>query len=57
MYDSYDDTYAELAAEAAAERRRAARMHHWCDVCHGKTGPGSPCAIEEDEPEAEECDQ
>lgn len=27
------------------------RRSHWCETCHGHTGPGSPCA--EDEPEHE----
>jgi hypothetical protein len=49
--DSYEDAEAaDLRAEAAAQRRRNA--HHFCDVCHGFTGPGSPCAP--DEPEEDE---
>lgn len=46
----YDDQ--DLIAEARAERRRNA--YHWCSVCHGHTGAGSPCAEEpEEEPEEE----
>lgn len=56
----YDDEYADddLKREAMDERR--ARYFHWCDVCHGHTGPGSPCAPEpeeEEEPEPEESDE
>jgi hypothetical protein len=32
------------------------RRPHWCSVCHGHTGPGSPCATDEepeDDPEDE----
>ena len=46
----YEDD--DLRAEALAERRRTA--YHWCSVCHGHTGPGSPCAPDvEEEPEEE----
>lgn len=31
------------------------RYAHWCDICHGHTGPGSPCA--EDAPEDEDEDE
>jgi cytochrome c5 len=48
---------AELRAEARQERRENARYHHWCDVCHGHTGPGSPCAPEEPEPEESNDDE
>lgn len=37
--------------ESMDERRARARLNHWCDVCHGHTGPGSPCAPDDDEPE------
>jgi hypothetical protein len=33
------------------DREPRPRAAHWCSVCHGHTGPGSPCA--EDEPEEE----
>lgn len=50
MYDDIpDDVYDELRAETLAARRRD--RSHWCETCHGKTGPGSPCA---EEPENEE---
>jgi hypothetical protein len=52
MADAYDERE-EARAEAIAERRHLARMNHWCRDCLGFTGPGSPCAIEEDEPEDE----
>jgi cytochrome c5 len=53
-HDYEDAEAADLRAEARAERRRNA--YHWCDVCHGHTGPGSPCAPDEpeDEPQYEE---
>jgi cytochrome c5 len=47
----------ELRAEARQQRRENARYHHWCDVCHGHTGPGSPCAPEEPEPEESNDDE
>lgn len=31
---------------------RPRMRHHWCDICHGHTGPGSPCA--EDPPEEQQ---
>jgi hypothetical protein len=46
----FDSDYEELRAEARAERRR---LSHWCDLCHGHTGPNSPCydgGGEDDEP-------
>lgn len=47
MDDDYEDPEAaDLRAEDRAERGRYA---HWCDVCHGHTGPGSPCAPEQPE--------
>lgn len=44
------DVDEDLRREDRAERSRSL---HWCSVCHGHTGPGSPCAPEppEDEPE------
>jgi hypothetical protein len=47
----YDDTDVdmELVYEAREQRRRARRMWHWCDECHGHTGPGSPCYVEPEE--------
>lgn len=49
----FDDD--DLRREAINERRERARLHHWCDTCHGFTGPNSPCYDgPEDEPEAEE---
>jgi glutathione S-transferase len=55
----YDDEYADLdlLAEDREARRRRARWNHWCDVCHGHLGPGSPCAPEEDEPEQTDDEQ
>lgn len=44
------DAREEFLAEDRERRRRLARMNHWCRDCLGHTGPGSPCAIEEDEP-------
>ncbi len=35
------------------ERRERARLNHWCDLCHGHTGPNSPCYSGPDEPEPE----
>lgn len=52
MRSEYDDP--DLVAEAREERRRNAQLWHWCDLCHGHTGPGSPCAPEEDEQEQQE---
>lgn len=52
--DDYEDgEAAELRAEARAERRRAASRNHFCEVCLGRTGPGSPCAPDDEEPQAE----
>lgn len=39
-FDPFAD--AEARREDAEDRIRHARFH-WCDVCHGHTGPGSPC--------------
>jgi hypothetical protein len=50
-FDDRDSDYDELRAEAMAERR--ARRGHWCETCHGHTGPGSPCAPDEPEIEPE----
>lgn len=42
----FDDP--DLYAEDVAARRQRARLNHWCEECHGHTGPGSPCAIDEE---------
>lgn len=52
IFDEYDNEAADLRAEARAERRR--QRSHWCETCMGHTGPGSPCAPDEDEPEQDE---
>lgn len=39
--DVYED--ADARRDDIDERGRRARLWHWCDVCHGHTGPGSPC--------------
>lgn len=51
--DEYDYDY-DLRAEAAQERRERARWRHWCEDCHGHTGPGSPCVEEPPEAQDEE---
>lgn len=43
----------DLRRESIDEPRGRTRMYHWCETCHGHTGPGSPCAID-DEPEPED---
>ena len=46
--DDYEDPEAsELRAEARAERRRM--RPHWCRDCLGHTGPGSPCAPDDED--------
>jgi hypothetical protein len=44
----------DVLQEWHEERRIAARRNHWCPECRGNTGPGSPCAPEEDDNEPEE---
>lgn len=47
--DDYEDAEAaELRAQDRAERREQAKWRHWCDECHGRIGPGSPCYPGED---------
>jgi hypothetical protein len=46
MRTIHDD--ADLRAEAMQESRERARLNHWCSECHGHTGPGSPCAVDEE---------
>lgn len=46
----------DLIYEAREQRRRERRMWHWCEDCHGHTGPGSPCAVD-DEPKDEQEDE
>jgi hypothetical protein len=48
---------ADLRAEARVERRRVARLRHWCSECLGFTGSGSPCALEPDEEPEDEIDE
>lgn len=49
LNDSYDENRQEDARiDTLLEKPR----HHWCALCHGHTGPGSPCFDEP--PEAEE---
>lgn len=45
LFDTEDvrDVDEDARREAIDERARRRRLHHWCDVCHGHTGPGSPC--------------
>ncbi|MDB5730725.1 MAG: hypothetical protein JWQ03_620 [Variovorax sp.] len=55
QYTREDAPY-DVLEEMHEQRRRNARLNHWCSTCHGHTGPGSPCAPdepEEDEPEEE----
>lgn len=33
------------------DARRSARKYHWCEVCHGHTGAGSPCAPDDEREE------
>jgi hypothetical protein len=55
--DTDTDDLSDLRAEDAAQRRKAARLNHWCTECFGRTGPGSPCHVEpDDEPEDEDED-
>lgn len=49
LFYAYDDVDEDARQDAISERRRAARWNHWCDICHGHLGPGSPCAPEEPE--------
>jgi hypothetical protein len=44
----------EMRAEARMERARL--RPHWCSLCHGHTGAGSPCAPEPEEDEDETTD-
>lgn len=46
--DHYADRDEEARRDAIDERRRAARLNHFCMDCLGHVGPGSPCAIEPD---------
>lgn len=46
--------YDEMRAEAAEDRRRSARMNHWCTECNGNVGKGSPCYVEPQEPEPQD---
>ena len=53
----YDDIPDDVREDMAAERYLASRGRHWCETCHGHTGPSSPCydGLElEDEPEGED---
>lgn len=43
MDTSYTDPDREDARAEARAESLSARRRHWCDVCHGHTGPGSPC--------------
>lgn len=54
MYFDREDIPSDVLEEMHDERRRRARLNHWCDLCHGHTGAGSPCAIDDDEPEDED---
>ena len=54
MDDDHDDERDYWRAIDREERRRNA--YHWCSTCHGRTGPGSPCAVDE-EPEQPEDDE
>lgn len=48
-YRRYDeDTPSDVLEEMHDERQRRARLNHWCETCHGHTGPGSPCAPDEE---------
>lgn len=49
----YDDF--EVWDEPEPRERRSNR-YHWCETCHGHTGPGSPCSEEEPEEEEEDDD-
>lgn len=53
MFD-YDDIPDDVLEEMHAERRRRARIRHWCSECHGM--PGGPC-IFDDDAEAEHQEQ
>ena len=53
MLDLEDIPY-DVREDMARERARRAQYRHWCEECHGQTGPGSPCAIEPPEPEEQE---
>lgn len=50
-YDYGDDIPDDVREEMAEARYLAARGRHWCETCHGFTGPNSPCY---DGPELEE---
>lgn len=47
------DPPSDVRDEMAAERRRRARLNHWCAECHGFTGPNSPCWEPEESEENE----
>lgn len=58
MYSRSEFDDDDMRREAIDERRVS---RHWCDTCHGHTGPDSPCYSgpdpepeEEPEPEGEE---
>lgn len=51
LFDFDDrDVDTDLVRETREQRRRDARWNHWCEVCHGNLGPGSPCAPDDEEP-------
>lgn len=52
FYTDTADRDEEARRDAIDERRRAARMNHWCEDCRGHSG--GPCDFGDDEPEPEE---
>lgn len=49
------DVDEDVRREVIDERRRARLARHWCQDCHGHTGPGSPCYVDpEDDEQGEE---
>jgi hypothetical protein len=53
MSHDRDDIPYDVLEEMHDERQARRRANHWCDLCHGFTGPDSPC-YDGPDPEPEE---
>lgn len=43
MSHDANDIPTDVLEQMHEERKQRARRRHWCEVCRGHTGPGSPC--------------
>jgi hypothetical protein len=55
FYREWDDVDEDARREAIDERRRRARMNHWCEDCRGFSG--GPCDFGEEQDEEQESDE